>query len=126
MVGLVLESRHLQGLLTQRKSGKYKISIRKSWSKVHYLVVGFVFLMLISSAYSVTTNSQAMQAKDTLDFCSYSNIATNQCMAAQNTWDNAISTAWSLAAIGLLVTAAVVIKIERKNQLLSLLKNLNN
>ena len=93
---------------------KYKISIRKSWSKVHYLVVGFVFLMLISSAYSVTTNSQAMQAKDTLDFCSYSNIATNQCMAAQNTWDNAISTAWSLAAIGLLVTAAVVIKIERK------------
>lgn len=93
---------------------KYQISIRKSWSKFHYLIVGFVFLMLISSAYSVTTNSQAMQAKDTLDFCSYSNIATNQCMAAQNTWDNAISTAWSLAAIGLLVAAAVVIKIDRK------------
>ena len=55
-----------------------------------------------------------MQAKETLEFCSYSNIATNQCMAAQNTWDNAISTSWSLAAIGLLIAAAVVIQVDRK------------
>ncbi len=99
---------------SEHKREKYQISIRRSWSRVHYLIVGFVLLMLISSAYSVTTNSQAMQAKDTLDFCSYSNIATNQCMAAQNTWDNAISTAWSLAAIGLLIAAAVIIKVDRK------------
>ncbi len=99
---------------SKHKREKYQISIRRSWSRVHYLIVGFVLLMLISSAYSVTTNSQAMQAKDTLDFCSYSNIATNQCMAAQNTWDNAISTAWSLAAIGLLIAAAVIIKVDRK------------
>ena len=74
-------------------------------------------LMLISSAYSITTNTEAMQAKETLEFCSYSNIATNQCMAAQNTWDNAISTAWSLAGIGLLIAAAVAIKIEKNTAL---------
>ena len=60
--------------------------------------------MLISSAYSVTNNEEAMQAKETLDFCS-SSISINQCMAAQNTWDNAINTAWSMAFIGLLIAA---------------------
>ncbi|DAC27845.1 MAG TPA: hypothetical protein HA327_07580 [Candidatus Poseidoniaceae archaeon] len=93
---------------------KYHIALRQEWNKFHVMILGFVLIMLISSAYSVTTNTQAMQAKETLEFCSYSSIATNQCMAAQNTWDNAISTAWSLAAIGLLVAAAVVIKVDHK------------
>ena len=92
---------------------KYHIGFRQEWKKIHFLILGFVALMLISSAYSVTNNTQAMQAKETLDFCSYSSIATNQCMAAQNTWDNAINTAWSLAGIGLLIAAAVAIKIDR-------------
>ncbi len=92
---------------------KYKFSIRKSWSKIHFAILAFVLIMLVSSAYSITSNEEAMQAKDTLDFCSYSNIATNQCMVAQNTWDNAISTAWSLAGIGLLLAACVVIKIDK-------------
>ena len=69
--------------------------------------------MLISSAYSVTTNDQAMEAKEILDFCAYSSIATNQCMAAQNNWDNAIDTAWSLATLGLIMAAAVTIKINK-------------
>lgn len=92
---------------------KYHVSFRKSWSKVHYAILGFVLLMLISSAYSVTNNEEAMQAKETLDFCSFSSISTNQCMAAQNTWDNAINTAWSMAFIGLLIAAGVAIKIDK-------------
>ena len=92
---------------------KYHIGFRQEWKKIHFVILAFVALMLISSAYSVTNNTQAMQAKETLDFCSYSSIATNQCMAAQNTWDNAINTAWSLAGIGLLIAAAVAIKIDR-------------
>ena len=71
--------------------------------------------MLAASAYSVTTNEQAMDAKETLDFCSYSSIATNQCMVAQNTWDNAINTAWSLAGIGLLVAAFTIVQVEKRN-----------
>jgi hypothetical protein len=71
--------------------------------------------MLAASTYSVTTNEQAMDAKETLDFCSYSSISTNQCMAAQNTWDNAINTAWSLAGIGLLIGAFTIFQIEKRN-----------
>ena len=71
--------------------------------------------MLAASAYSVTTNEQAMEAKETLDFCSYSSISTNQCMEAQNTWDNAINTAWSLAGIGLLIGAFTAIRIEKRD-----------
>ena len=70
-------------------------------------------LMLISSAYSVTTNDEAMEAKEILDFCAYSSIATNQCMVAQNSWDNAIDTAWSLASIGLIMAASVTIKFNK-------------
>jgi hypothetical protein len=34
-------------------------------------------------------------------------------MAAQNSWDNAIDTAWSLASIGLILAASVTIKFNR-------------
>ena len=96
-------------------SDKYRIFIRKSWNKINFAVLGFVLIMLAASAYSITTNEQAMSAKETLDFCSYSSISTNQCMAAQNTWDNAIYTAWSLAGIGLLIGAFTVVQIEKRN-----------
>lgn len=102
-----------RALSSAHNQEKYKLSIRKSWNAIHFVILSLVILMLVSSAYSVTSNTEAMQAKDTLEFCSYSSIATNQCMAAQNTWDNAISTAWSLAGIGLLVAAAVTFKIDR-------------
>ena len=106
-----------KGAKSTKGTDSYQISLRKSWRRIHFVILGFVMLMLISSAYSITTNTEAMQAKETLEFCSYSNIATNQCMAAQNTWDNAISTAWSLAGIGLLIAAAVAIKIEKNTAL---------
>jgi len=106
-----------KGAKSTKGTGSYQISLRKSWQRIHFVILGFVILMLISSAYSITTNTEAMQAKETLEFCSYSNIATNQCMAAQNTWDNAISTAWSLAGIGLLIAAAVAVKIDKNTAL---------
>ena len=34
-------------------------------------------------------------------------------MAAQNSWDNAIDTAWSLASIGLIMAASVTIKFNK-------------
>ncbi len=94
---------------------KYRVFVRKSWEKINFAVLGFVLIMLASSAYSVTTNEQAMDAKETLDFCSYSSIATNECMVAQNTWNNAINTAWSLAGIGLLMGLFTVFQIEKRN-----------
>ncbi len=102
-----------RALKAKDNTDKLQFSFRKSWAKIHFVILGFALLMLISSAYSVTTNNEAMEAKEILDFCSYSNIATNQCMAAQNNWDNAIETAWSLASIGLIMVAAVAVKITK-------------
>ena len=95
---------------------KYRVFVRKKWDKNQYLVLGFVAIMLLSSAYSVTTNEKAMDAKEALDFCSFSSISTNECMAAQNTWDNAISTAWSLAGIGLLIAAFTIFRVEKRDE----------
>ena len=102
-----------RALESKNNKDKFQFSIRKSWNKVHFAILLFAGLMLISSAYSVTTNDEAMEAKEILDFCAYSSIATNQCMAAQNSWDNAIDTAWSLASIGLIMAASVTIKFNK-------------
>ena len=104
---------HIRALESKNNKDKFQFSIRKSWNKVHYGILLLAGLMLISSAYSVTTNDEAMEAKEILDFCAYSSIATNQCMAAQNSWDNAIDTAWSLASIGLIMAASVTIKFNK-------------
>ena len=102
-----------RALPSVRRKDKYQFAFRKSWKQFHVVILSFALLMLISSAYSVTSNEQAMEAKEILDFCSYSNIATNQCMAAQNNWDNAIDTAWSLASIGLIMAASVIVHISK-------------
>ena len=102
-----------RALESKDNQDKFQFGLRKSWGKVHFAILLLAALMLISSAYSVTTNDEAMEAKEILDFCAYSSIATNQCMAAQNNWDNAINTAWSLATLGLIMAAAVTIKIAK-------------
>ena len=102
-----------RALESKDNQDKFQFAFRKSWGRVHFAILLLATLMLISSAYSVTTNDEAMEAKEILDFCAYSSIATNQCMAAQNNWDNAINTAWSLATLGLIMAAAVTIKIAK-------------
>ena len=102
-----------RALESKDNQDKFQFAFRKSWGKVHFAILLLAALMLISSAYSVTTNDEAMEAKEILDFCAYSSIATNQCMAAQNNWDNAIESALSLAVIGLIMVAAVAVKITK-------------
>ena len=101
-----------QERLTQSINKKIPNFNQRSWSRVHYLIVGFVLLMLISSAYSVTTITSNASKRHPRFLFIFQHCYN--CMAAQNTWDNAISTAWSLAAIGLLIAAAVIIKVDRK------------
>ena len=50
----------------------------------------FVALMLASATYSIT-NNESHVSKRNLRFM-YLSLATNECMSAQNTWDNAIQT----------------------------------
>ena len=86
------------------------------WETKHFVVIGFVIMMICYGIFSITTNEIAMDAKQTLDFCSFSNqLSSSSCIEAQNNWDNAIDTSWSLSAIGLVVGAFTVFKFERKN-----------
>jgi len=101
---------------SKKYSDNWRIKIRSNWQIKHLLVIGFVTIMLTYSALSVTTNETAMEAKDTLEFCSFSKLSTGQCIEAQNTWDNAIDTAWSLSAIGLLIGAFTFFKYEQKDE----------
>lgn len=77
--------------------------------------MSFVVMMICYGIFTITTNEIAMDAKETLDFCSFSKLSTSSCIEAQNTWDNAIDTAWSLSAIGVLIGAFTLFQFERKN-----------
>ena len=95
---------------------KSRIIFRKKWETPQFLILLFVALMLASATYSITNNEKAMSAKETLDLCEFSSLATNECMSAQNTWDNAIQTSWSLAAIGLLFATFTIFRYEKRNE----------
>ena len=106
-------SRAIDSTKTKEKS---RIIFRKKWETPQFLILLFVALMLASATYSITNNEKAMSAKETLDLCEFSSLATNECMSAQNTWDNAIQTSWSLAAIGLLFATFTIFRYEKRNQ----------
>ncbi|MDG1551522.1 MAG: hypothetical protein P8Q95_07350, partial [Candidatus Poseidoniaceae archaeon] len=102
-------------LNSKKNNDNWKISIRSNWETKHFLVMGFVAMMICYGIFSITTNEIAMDAKETLDFCSFSKLSTGSCIEAQNTWDNAIDTSWSLSAIGVVIGALTVFKFEKKN-----------
>jgi len=95
---------------------KWRIKIRNTWNNTHFLIIGFVVIMICYGIFSVTTNENAMDAKETLEFCSFSQLSTSQCFEAQNRWDNSIDTAWSLCSIGLLIASFTIFKYERKDE----------
>ena len=102
-------------LNSKKNNENWKISIRSNWGTKHFLVMGFVVMMICYGIFSITTNEIAMDAKETLDFCSFSKLSTGSCIEAQNTWDNAIDTSWSLSAIGVVIGALTVFQFEKKN-----------
>ncbi len=96
---------------------KWRVKIRTNWENKHFLIIGFVVIMLCYGALSITSNETAMNAKETLEFCSFSQLSSNNsCIEAQNTWDNAINTSWSLCSIGVLIGAFTIFKYERKTE----------
>ena len=72
--------------------------------------------LLIFAVYNVTSNEEAMAAKETLDFCYFSELVTAECGQAQNRWDDAIGYAWSLSALGILTLGCTAVVIERPDE----------
>jgi len=95
---------------------KWRLRFRNNWDSKHfYLIAGAIFL-LVFALYNVTSNADAMEAKETLDMCYFSELVTSECGQAQNRWDDAIGYAWSLSALGILTLGFTTVMIERPDE----------
>lgn len=95
---------------------KWRLAFRKKWElKQFYILAGAVFLLLFA-VYNVTSNEEAMAAKETLDLCYFSELVTSECGQAQNRWDDAIGYAWSLSALSILALGFTGVVIERPDE----------
>lgn len=72
-------------LNSKKNKENWRIGIRSIWETKHFVVIGFVIMMICYGIFSITTNEIAMDAKQTLDFCSFSNqLSSSSCIEAQN------------------------------------------
>ncbi len=95
---------------------KWRLKFRTQWSSKHYYLLAGAVMLLLFAAHNVTSNEEAMAAKETLDFCYFSELISSDCGQAQNRWDDAIGYAWSLSAIGLVVVGATSVVIQRPDE----------
>jgi exosortase/archaeosortase family protein len=95
---------------------KWRLKFRTQWSSKHYYFLAGAVMLLLFAAHNVTSNEEAMAAKETLDFCYFSELISSDCGQAQNRWDDAIGYAWSLSAIGLVVVGATSVVIQRPDE----------
>ena len=94
---------------------KWRIIARKNWNSKHFIAIALAVLFIISAAYNITSNEEAMKAKETLDDCELWDSVSAQCGNARNRWDDAIGYAWSLSALALVVATMTSFTIEKPN-----------
>jgi len=62
---------------------------------------------------NISTNQEAIDARDTLAFCEFSSQLSSDCADAEQRWDDAIGYAWSLSALSLTVGVGTMVVVER-------------
>ena len=62
---------------------------------------------------NISTNQEAIDARDTLAFCEFSSQLSSDCADAEQRWDDAIGYAWSLSALGLAMGVGTLVVVER-------------
>ena len=90
---------------------KNTIALRRNWTPQLLTVLGFCVLLMISSFVWIGQNDEANEAKQTLEWCEFSELVSPSCQDAQATWDNAIETAWSIGVLGGLGCILVLVTI---------------
>lgn len=95
---------------------KWRLKFRSQWQSKHFYLLAGAVLLLAFAVQNVTSNEEAMAAKETLDFCYFSELISSECGQAQNRWDDAIGYAWSLSALSLLTLGATSFVIERPDE----------
>ena len=100
---------------SQEEKEQWRVVIRKRWEQKHVALLGIMLAFFAISWFWVNGNSTAMDAKNVIDFCAFSEMTNENCLRAQNTWDNAIQGAWSFAVLGLVIGAFGFYEIQRKD-----------
>ncbi len=95
---------------------KWRIITRKKWNYKHIVAIALAAIFIISAVHNVTSNEEAMKAKETLDDCELWNSVSAQCGNARDRWDDAIGYAWSLSALGLLAGVIGGIEVQRPDE----------
>ena len=103
-------------IASQEEKEQWRIVIRKRWEQKHAALIGIMFLFFGIAWFWVNGNSTAMDAKNIIDYCAFSELTTKNCYDAQNTWDNAIQGAWSFAVLGIVIGTIGFYDIERKDE----------
>ena len=101
---------------SQEEKEQWRIVIRKRWEQKHAALIGIMFLFFGIAWFWVNGNSTAMDAKNIIDYCAFSELTTSNCYEAQNTWDNAIQGAWSFAVLGIVIGTIGFYDVERKDE----------
>ena len=83
------------------------------WESKHKALLGAALLLFILAMTNISTNQEAIDARDTLAFCEFSSQLSSECGDAQQRWDDAIGYAWSLSALGLVVGVGTMVTVER-------------
>jgi hypothetical protein len=76
-------------------------------------MMGAAAVLILLAIGHVSTNQEALDARDTLAFCEFSSELSSTCSDAQIRWDDAIGYAWSLSALGIGLMAGAIVVIER-------------
>jgi hypothetical protein len=83
------------------------------WETKHKALLGAALLLFVLAMTNISTNQEAIDARDTLAFCEFSSQLSSECGEAQQRWDDAIGYAWSLSALGLVVGVGTMVTVER-------------
>jgi exosortase/archaeosortase family protein len=96
--------------------GEWRLTIRRAPNQLQIALLVLAALLIASAAYNVTSNTEAMDAKATLDTCYSLDLISSECGQAQNRWDDAIGYAWSLSALGILCAGVGAIEVQRPDE----------
>lgn len=94
----------------------WRISRRTNWGPKHWTILAFAALFVVLALSNITTNEEAIEAKQTLDVCEFSNLISAECGNAQMRWDDAIGYAWSLSAISMVMVGGTALVIQRPDE----------
>lgn len=102
-------------------SDRWRITPRKAWAwsehrpawKQPVMGVALAAILFLTATAMVRNDPVALEARATAEMCAFSELVSQRCADAQNTWNDAIDGAWSVATLGLLSLAVSGLMFER-------------